>query len=80
MKRGHVPLRTCVVCRRRAPKTELDRWLFQEGRLAHDERQQAPGFGHYCCRDGACRERIGIKLGKRKKLTSRKAKAPTSRC
>lgn len=67
MKRGHVPLRTCRVCRRKAPKVELLRLVVREGRLAEDEGQLAAGYGVYCCREGVCRERLGRKLGKRKK-------------
>lgn len=66
MKRGHVPMRTCRVCRKRAPKQELQRWIVEEGCLVADERLLAAGYGLYCCRDGACRERLGKKLGKRK--------------
>ena len=67
MRRGHVPLRTCRVCRRQAPKRELMRMVVQQGRLVDDERKLAAGSGVYCCRDGACRERLGKKLGKRNK-------------
>lgn len=66
MKRGHVPMRTCRVCRRQAPKQEFNRLVVQQGLLVDDERQLAPGYGVYCCRDGTCRERLGKKLGKRK--------------
>ena len=65
MKRGHVPLRTCRVCRRKAPQGELQRLVEQQGQLVVDEGQVAAGRGVYCCRDGACRERLGKKLGKR---------------
>lgn len=75
MKRGHVPMRTCRVCRRRAPKQELQRWVVEEGRLVADERLLAVGYGLYCCREGSCRERLGKKkLGKRNKMTSQKVK------
>lgn len=79
MRRGHVPLRTCRVCRRQAPKQELMRLVVQQGHLVEDERKLAAGCGVYCCRDGACRERLGKKLGKRNKMTSQKAKTLTIR-
>lgn len=58
MRRGHVPLRTCRACRRKAPKQELERLFEDGGRLIVDAEQRAPGRGVYCCRDGACRERL----------------------
>jgi hypothetical protein len=67
MKRGHMPMRTCKVCRRRAPKQELQRWVVEEGCLVADERQLAVGYGVYCCREESCRERLGKKLGKKNK-------------
>jgi predicted RNA-binding protein YlxR (DUF448 family) len=55
---GHVPMRMCVICRRRAPKKTLARFtLSPEGKLPlPDHRQNAPGRGLYLCEQPRCRE------------------------
>lgn len=74
MRRGHVPMRTCRSCRRKAPKRELERLIEVDGRLDVDATQQAPGRGVYCCRVGACRERLD-----RKRVRARNRRAPVNR-
>ncbi|HER62938.1 MAG TPA: DUF448 domain-containing protein [Desulfobacteraceae bacterium] len=64
MKRGHVPIRTCRSCRRKAPKHELSRFVLEHGRLVDDD--QGRGYGFYCCPRNACRTMIDKKLRKQK--------------
>ncbi|MEJ6488270.1 YlxR family protein [Leucobacter sp. USCH14] len=40
-----VPVRTCVACRKRAPRTELLRVVVHEDRLVVDDRAVLPGRG-----------------------------------
>ncbi len=40
-----VPVRTCVACRKRAPRTEMLRVVVREGRLLVDDRAVLPGRG-----------------------------------
>jgi predicted RNA-binding protein YlxR (DUF448 family) len=54
MKRGHVPMRMCVFCRRREPKHLLER---HGGRFGSAE-DQAAGRGWYVCRDPACLKKL----------------------
>jgi predicted RNA-binding protein YlxR (DUF448 family) len=49
------PVRTCVGCGRKAPQTELVRFVAKDGALAHGRRE--PGRGAYTCRRLACFER-----------------------
>jgi predicted RNA-binding protein YlxR (DUF448 family) len=49
------PVRTCVGCRRKAPKSELLR-LTWNGALVIDVEQVQPGRGAYLHRDRACLE------------------------
>ena len=49
------PTRTCAGCGRKAPKSELVRFVAAEGVLTAGER--APGRGVYTCRRLACFER-----------------------
>ncbi|MEJ5365839.1 MAG: YlxR family protein [Desulfosoma sp.] len=47
---GHVPYRTCIVCRSKRPKGELLRLaLDQERRVIPDCRHRLPGRGAYVC-------------------------------
>lgn len=51
----HVPIRTCIGCRKTFPKRQLLRFVLQETEgIQIDERQQLPGRGAYLCRSGSC--------------------------
>jgi predicted RNA-binding protein YlxR (DUF448 family) len=52
---GHIPLRTCVGCRRVREKTHLLRIVRRnDGTVAIDRKGTAPGRGAYLCPDPAC--------------------------
>ncbi|MDR1359753.1 MAG: DUF448 domain-containing protein [Deltaproteobacteria bacterium] len=65
---GHIPLRMCVICRRRAAKNSLARFVLSGEELAPgpDEKQTAPGRGLYVCPQGRCREAFSRRGVKRK--------------
>uniref|UniRef100_A0A832A6A7 YlxR family protein n=1 Tax=Desulfacinum infernum TaxID=35837 RepID=A0A832A6A7_9BACT len=47
---GHVPYRTCIVCRSKRPKGELLRLVLdQDRRVIPDRRHRLPGRGAYVC-------------------------------
>ena len=52
---SHVPIRTCAGCGRKAPKSELVRFVARDGRLVAGGRE--PGRGVYTCGRAACFER-----------------------
>lgn len=60
----HIPLRTCVICRRRFAKRELLRYVPPTDAAGAgatpvpDERQVLPGRGFYVCDSPECRERF----------------------
>lgn len=55
--RKHVPLRSCIACRRKAPKRDLIRVVrTPEGRLEIDARGKRQGRGAYLCRKWQCCE------------------------
>lgn len=59
MNRGHEAIRMCVICRRRAPKEELLRHVFEDGdKPLVDEPQTRPGRGWYLCSEHTCREKF----------------------
>ncbi len=53
MKRGHIPVRTCLVCMRKRPKVELARIGLdvESGRILEDSRGKMKGRGAYACRE-----------------------------
>lgn len=53
---AHVPVRTCVGCRARAPKPELLRLVVVEARIVADPTAIRPGRGAYVHRRVACVE------------------------
>ncbi len=64
MKRGHMPIRTCKGCGKKALKFELSRFVLEKGYLVKND--QGKGYGFYCCPDGDCRARFYKKLRKQK--------------
>mgnify|MGYP000104497861 CR=1 FL=1 len=55
--RKHVPLRTCIACRRQRPKRELIRIVrTPAGQLELDLKGKQPGRGAYLCPDRRCWE------------------------
>ncbi|XCN72608.1 MAG: DUF448 domain-containing protein [Candidatus Electrothrix aestuarii] len=61
MKRGHVPIRTCKGCGRKAEKSELIRLVWCEGSLQEDLGSRMSGRGVYTCRNKQCRSRLAKK-------------------
>ncbi len=48
-KKGHVPERTCIVCRKKLPKKELIRFCFKREKIIMDKEQKEGGRGAYLC-------------------------------
>ena len=55
------PIRTCAGCGRKAPQSELVRFVARGGELTRAER--APGRGAYTCRRLVCFERAVSRRG-----------------
>lgn len=56
-EQGHIPVRKCVSCGKKMPKTELARYTCpaEPGRgLEPDHSGKRPGRGFYLCREDAC--------------------------
>lgn len=51
---GQTPTRQCRVCRTKAPKRELERWVFAADGLILDTAQNQPGRGWYACHKSQC--------------------------
>lgn len=62
----HVPMRMCVICRMRAPKDRMRRYVRGvEGQPVADLRQLMSGRGFYVCDKPSCLEKMT--MGKRRK-------------
>lgn len=46
---GHLPLRTCILCRQKQEKTSLIRIVKNESGFSVDENQKKEGRGAYIC-------------------------------
>lgn len=60
MRKGHIPVRMCVVCRALRPCDELFRCVRQTGRsrIEPDPDKLLCGKGFYFCRDAECLEKL----------------------
>ncbi|PJF29813.1 MAG: DUF448 domain-containing protein [Phototrophicales bacterium] len=53
----HIPERSCVVCRTKAPKRSLTRLVVIDGELHIDPSGKMKGRGAYLCQNDGCWER-----------------------
>lgn len=74
MREKRVPIRTCVICRKRRPKQELARHVCpvtsgqaRETKLLPDPGQILPGRGFYVCSSEPCATRFASFRGWRAK-------------
>ncbi len=66
LNRPAAPMRMCVICRGRFPKSELARHVAAPGavELVPDPRADKPGRGHYLCANPACAEKFSKYSGR----------------
>lgn len=55
---GHIPFRSCVICRTKKPKGKLLRFIFLDGEVSFDLRQKIETRGYYVCDDNSCIEKL----------------------
>ena len=64
----HIPERTCVVCRKKAPKESLFRlYKLEDGTYDADVEQMIEGRGVYICKTDSCLSQLLVGTGKNKK-------------
>ncbi|RQW01571.1 YlxR family protein [candidate division KSB1 bacterium] len=67
---SHIPLRTCIACRRKKSKFEMIRFVQKDGNVVLDAEQRYRGRGAYTCADYNC-----LKLAIQKKAFYRSFKS-----
>lgn len=55
---GDKPVRTCLGCNARLPKSELIRYVWNDGAISVDPDQRLPGRGAYHCSNEQCEKRF----------------------
>lgn len=62
---GHIPERTCVICRKKQGKSELLRFVLLEDEVVIDLEKKIQARGYYVCDDNVCLLRIDKWLKKK---------------
>jgi uncharacterized protein len=62
MKRGHIPIRQCIGCKKRVPQFELIRFGLKHGIVTRIEGKSSFGRSCYTCEDKNCIE-LALKKG-----------------
>jgi len=58
-KKSHVPIRTCIVCRKKKAKSELIRLVIDhDNKLIADIKGSRKGRGAYICQNRSCGEKL----------------------
>jgi hypothetical protein len=65
--KGHIPVRTCVICREKGSKCSMHRFVIQKGVIILDEKNILEGRGYYFCDKEKCRASLDSWLKKVKK-------------
>ncbi|MCB5231323.1 MAG: DUF448 domain-containing protein [Candidatus Cloacimonas sp.] len=64
--KGHIPVRTCVVCRNRKDKQMMIRFEIVKGEFVIDFQKLMTGRGFYLCDDNACIAKLDKWMNKKK--------------
>ncbi|MCD4819886.1 MAG: DUF448 domain-containing protein [Candidatus Cloacimonetes bacterium] len=55
---GHIPQRSCVICRKKIKKKELLRFVILENEIIFDQKMNLQKRGYYCCDDNLCLKKL----------------------
>ncbi|MCK4339378.1 MAG: DUF448 domain-containing protein [Candidatus Cloacimonetes bacterium] len=64
---GHIPERTCVICKKKNEKSNLIRFVIKNNLIVFDYKQRMQNRGYYCCQTSNCKDKLEKWLKKRKK-------------
>ncbi len=57
-KAGHIPLRTCVICKCKAEQKIFLRFVLVDKEIVFDLNRKFPAYGYYVCDKNECLEKI----------------------
>ena len=63
-KAGHIPQRTCVVCRKKSEKKKLMRFVLLDSEIVLDLNYKIEKRGYYVCDDNDCLQKLGKRVKK----------------
>ncbi|MDN5354092.1 MAG: uncharacterized protein PWQ09_848 [Candidatus Cloacimonadota bacterium] len=66
-KAGHIPMRTCVICRQKKPQLQLLRFGKTASGVVYDLKHKLSGRGFYVCISNKCLQKIEQWQRKKKK-------------
>jgi hypothetical protein len=64
-KKAHIPIRSCVVCRKKFAKSRLYRFVIEDGKIIMNSKQFYQGRGYYTC--DACLDKLEKWMKQRKR-------------
>jgi len=70
-KAGHIPERTCIVCRKKSEKQKLIKFVLLDSEIVFDLNSDMKGRGYYVCDDNRCLQKLDKRV--MKMLISRKS-------
>jgi len=70
---GHIPQRTCVICRQKTDQGKLLRFVLLKGKYVIDPQRVLSGRGYYCCEAKECVEKIEKWIQRYRKRKQKKA-------
>jgi len=65
--KGHKPIRTCVICKKKDSKYTMKRFVIKNGIIYYDDRNVHAGRGYYCCDNEKCKINLISWMKHRKK-------------
>jgi len=65
--KGHIPVRTCVICKEKGSKYSMQRFVIQKDTIFFDEKNVLDGRGYYCCDKEKCKDSLDLWIKKAKK-------------
>lgn len=63
-KAGHIPQRTCVVCRKKTEKKKLMRFVLLDYEIVFDLNCDIEKRGYYACDDNSCLQKLEKRVKK----------------
>jgi len=66
-KAGHIPIRSCVICKTKDDQENSIRFAFIKNEIVFDMKRRIASRGYYVCDNNECLQKLDKWLNKRKK-------------